>query len=332
MVNRRQASTESSNMSRLLGAACAAILGLGCVTVAAQGLKFAVVAKSVDDSNFVDTWRGCNDEAKRAGDQCVLIGGKGAAHPRQQARVVARALREGHFDALAISVTSSKLLASVLRDAKLPLFTYDSPFDSDEASLSRAYIGTDNLEFGRGLARIARQLRPQGGLLCIMTAAHDPNLAQRVRGIREELGGNPDASPEQLLSGEAGWTELPRCVFNSADDGSKTMREISFAFRELRPDVFISVGHWPVIDATAYRETIQPYQQDIVDRKRIVIVGVGKVNPPQSALLNERLVHGYVSIDFPEMGRQTYLVMKAALSGKSFEPVTHTPNTIMVGR
>lgn len=319
-------------MSRLAGAACAAIVALGSAMAAAQGLKFALVAKSVDDGNFVDAWRGCNDEAQRFGDQCVLIGGKGAAHPRLQVKAVAKALQEGQFDALAISVTSSRLLASTLQGARLPLFTYDSPFDAAEARLSRAYIGTDNLEFGRELARIARQLRPQGGSLCIMSAAHDPNLAQRVRGIRQELGASPDAPPEQLLNGEAGWAELSRCVFNSADDGSKTMREVAFALRELRPDVFISVGHWPVIDASSYRETIQPYRQDIVDRKRLVIVGVGKVNPPQAALLNERLVHGYVSIDFPKMGRLTYQVMKSALEGKPVSAVTFTPDAVIAGK
>lgn len=309
-----------------------AVLALTSGVALAQGLTFGVVAKSVDDGNFVDTWRGCDAEARRSGDQCVLIGGKGAAHPRHQARALASALKSRQFDALAISVTNSELIALALKGTKIPVFTYDSPFDIDHAELSRAYIGTDNAEFGRELARIARRLRPQGGSLCIMSAAHDPNLMLRVRGIRDELGANPDAPPDQLLKGEGGWTELARCSFDSADDSAKTMREISLALKEVRPDVFISVGHWPVVDAAIYRRTIQPYRKNLAAMRPLVIVGVGKIHPPQAALLEERLVHGYVSIDFPKMGQQTYLVMKAALSGKPFEPVTHTPDAVVVGK
>lgn len=313
---------------------CALILPLLLASAAAgaEGLKFALVGKSVDDANFVDAARGCAEEAKRFGDQCVLLGGSGAAHPRVQAQAIESALRANHFDALAISVTNSTYIAKALQKTTVPLFTFDSPFDTADAHLSRAYIGTDNLAFGRELARVAQRLRPQGGNLCIMTAAHDPNLAQRVAGVRQELSGDLNFPENQRLNGAGGWTETARCPLNSADKPMNTMRELAFTFKESAPNVLLSVGHWPIVDATLYRQTIVPFMQDIKSKKRIVIVGVGKVLPERQALLREKLVHGYVSIDFPEMGRRTYLAMKASLDGKAVAPFSYTPDTVIVGK
>ena len=58
--------------------------------------------------------------------------------------------------------------------------TFDSPFAAREAPLSQAYIGTDNVAFGRDLASIAINFRPQDRSLRLMSAANDGNLAQRV--------------------------------------------------------------------------------------------------------------------------------------------------------
>lgn len=295
-------------------------------TLLAAGLTFGIVGKSVDDGNFIDAWQGCADEAKRFGDQCLHLGGRGPSQPRMQAQAIEEALASKQFDALAISVTSSRFIAKAVGNASMPIFTFDSPFAAAESHLSRAYIGTDNLAFGRALAKIARQLRPQGGSVCIITAMHDPNLQQRVRGVRQELSGDPALSGEQNLAGEGGWSETRRCPWNSADDPNHTMNALSITFNQLQPDVIISVGHWPVLDAQAYRKTVQPVQQALQQKQRIVIVGVGKIHPPQAALLRDKLVHGYVSIDFPKMGKLTYQVMKAAKEGRPFAPITYTPD------
>lgn len=298
----------------------------------AAGLTFGIVGKSVDDGNFVDTWQGCQDEAKRFGDQCVHLGAHGPSQPRAQAQAIDEALKINQFDALAISVTSSKFIAQTLQGSNMPVFTFDSPFEAKDASLSRAYIGTDNLAFGRALAKIAKKLRPQGGSICIITAMHDPNLALRVRGVRQELSGNKEASAEQRLEGAGGWSEAKRCPWNSGDDPVHTMTALTITLNKLLPDVILSVGHWPVLDTVGYRMAVQPMQQDLIDKKKLVIVGVGKIQPEQAALMRDKLVHGYVSIDFPKMGKLTYQVMKAAAEGKPFAPVTYTPDVVVIGK
>lgn len=308
------------------------LLLLAPTVVPAAGLTFGIVSKSVDDGNFVDTWQGCQNEAKRFGDRCLLLGGRGPSQPRTQAQAIDDALKSNQFDALAISVTNSRFIAQTLQDSKLPVFTFDSPFEAKQASLSRAYIGTDNLAFGRALAKIAKKLRPQGGSICIISAMHDPNLALRVRGVRQELSGVDSLWTEQRLEGEGGWSESKRCPWNSADDPEHTMAALTITLNKLLPDVILSVGHWPVLDSAGYRKAVQAMQQDLIDKKKLVIVGVGKIQPEQAALMRDKLVHGYVSIDFPKMGKLTYQVMKAAAEGKPFAPVTNTPDVVVIGK
>ncbi len=300
--------------------------------VMATGFTFGLLAKSIDDSNFVDTWRGCSDAARQTGDECVLLGGRGAAHPRVQVRALQEALSSGNFDALAISVVNSQLVARTLVSARIPIITFDSPFDAENADMSQTYVGIDNVDFGRALAGVAKELRPTGGSICLMSAVHDPNLMLRVEGVRQALSGDPMFPPNQRLKGEGGWIEADRCPWNSADSIERTMSQLAMTFGVIKPDVFLSVGHWPVIDAAAYRSTVEPFRDELVERKRIVIAAVGKVSPDMQGLMNDQLVHGYVSIDFYETGRLTYRAMKQLVEGKTVPSTVIIPNTVQIVR
>lgn len=298
----------------------------------AEGLRFGILGKSTDDINFVDTWRGCSEEAQRFGDQCLHLGNAGPAHPRSQAQAIEAVLLNQKLDGLAISVTSSHHIARVLQNTKVPLFTFDSPFAADDARLSHAYIGINNLEFGRSQAKIAKHLRPQGGTVCIITAAHDANLAQRVAGIRQELSGNPKFPAEQRLSGEGGWSEPARCPWNTADDAGRAIAELEYTLNRIRPEVILSVGHWPVLNPSAYRQTLLPFGSKLQSGQLSIIVGVGRVLPAQAELLKQKLVSAFVSIDFGKMGQQAYLVMKAAAEGKPYAAVNETPNQVRLAK
>ncbi|BBO80865.1 hypothetical protein DSCO28_14310 [Desulfosarcina ovata subsp. sediminis] len=87
----------------------------------AEGLTFGLVAKSVNDGNFIDAWKGCNEAAKRSGDECVLLGGKGAAQLRLQEVTIREAIQTKRFDALAISVIRSDFVARAVQDATIPI-------------------------------------------------------------------------------------------------------------------------------------------------------------------------------------------------------------------
>lgn len=283
----------------------------------AGGRHFGLLGKSVDDSNFVDAWRGCQAAASEQGDECVHLGAGGEAHARRQAAAVRQAVESHQYDALAISVMNSPMVRQALNASRMPVITFDSPFNADHAGAQSAYVGIDNEAFGASLGQMARQLRTAGGTICIMTAAHDTNLELRLLGARRALSGDPTFAPGKRLNGEGGWTEAPRCPFETGDSVPRTMTEINLIMAKIRPDVLLSTGHWPVIDAAAYRKTVAPYQDRLRNQRHVVVVGIGKATADITALMENGLLHGYVSIDFPNMGRESYDVMRRLVEGKT---------------
>ncbi len=285
----------------------------------AEGLTFGIVAKSIDDGNFVTTWRGCQFEAGLSADRCLLIGNTGAAEARGQYAAIIKALDQEHFDALAISVTKSAFLARALSNIDIPLITFDSPFDKADSSLSRAYIGIDNYAFGERLAEVTARLWPEGGSLCIMTSLPDTNLKQRVLGVRRGLSGDAEFPSGQRLQGQSGWVEDPRCPWDAGDSVPRTMKELRISFSSPTPLAVVSVGWWPVVDTDAYRAMITPYRDRLSGRESILVVGVGEVTPAYEELMQEGVLHGWVSIDFFETGRRTAQVMRALIKGEAYD-------------
>jgi len=307
-------------MTTSLRSAClASLILLQSLPVFAQGLTFGIVAKTIDDGNFIETWQGCQQQAQNFGDNCELIGASGPAHIRKQAHALREALASNKYDALAISVIKPDVIAKLLDKTDIPIITFDSPFDSSTRHYSRAYVGTNNEQLGQDLAKLAIKSKPQGGTVCIMTAANDENLAERVKGIR------------QILNTHGGWTESPRCPWNSSDDISRTMKQISVTLKTIQPDLFIGSGHWPVVDPASYRATVEPYKSQLTDGKMTVLLATGIVTAEQQKLVHEHLVHGYISINFNQIGKQSYDTMKALIEGQTVEPLNYVSNNILSG-
>lgn len=302
--------------------------------VRAEGLVLGMLAKSVDDVNFVDAGRGCMDEAVSNGDTCVLVGNNGPASAREQVEALQVAVRRQRFSAMALSVINSGLLGAEIQawDRAIPVITYDSGFARSESALSQAYVGMDNMQFGRDLGSLARRFRPAGGSVCLMADLHDTNLRQRIDGVRRELSGIPDLPSGQRLTGEGGWTECIRCPWKSGDNVERTMQQIDVTLRGIHPDVLLAVGHWPIMDAEAYRRTVAPFLQDVLSGRTIVICAVGRVLPEQQRLLDEGLIHGLVGADFYEIGRRSYRTMHRLLAGEAVPKITFVPNRFYVRR
>lgn len=307
----------------------AGLIMMAC-SVYADGLEFGILAKSIDDANFVDTARGCQEAAGLSGDRCVLIGGHGPALARSQVRALKSAVKTGQYSAFAISVIFSDVLAGAVRDyVTVPVMTFDSPFAPPDDFLSMAYVGTDNVAFGHDLAGIVKAFRPQGGSVFFMGDLHDTNLAQRIWGLRTELSGRPSFPMDQRLNGEGQWFESPRSPWNSGDTHERAIDQVLIMMEQVRPDVFVSVGHWPVIDPEAYRKAMFPYYEDIVSRKILMVFGVGKITPELRDLVDEGLIHGLVSINFNEIGRKTYEIMRDMADGRPVPEKTYIPNTMI---
>lgn len=300
-------------------------------SVFAEGMTFALVAKSIDDGNFIDTWKGCNELAKQSGDQCVLLGGKGASNLRLQQLIIQKAVKSKRYDAFAISVINSEFVAKALKDADVPVITFDSPFSENFKHFSHAYVGIDNLEFGKELARIAKRLNPDGKSVCLMTAMHDHNLSLRMLGIRQVLSDNHHLKDNNRLEGDGGWAEYNRCPWNVADNVERSLNQLEFTLNSIKPDVFLSVGHWPILNVERYRMITEPFREDIINNKHILLFNIGSQSMETTEeLMNEGLLNGFVSINFPEIGRQSYKIMKRITEGKPVNSANYIPNIIRV--
>ncbi len=164
---------------------------------------YALLGKSLDDDNFSDTVTGCNQAAQTNKDRCFLIGARGPADARRQALSLKTAARARTFSGFAVSVILSDAVAKVVRqEVRVPVISFDSPFESKDAAVSRGYVGIDNVAFGRDMARAAKRFRPGGGTLFLMGDLHDANLARRIAGGRRELSGQEDYPAKKRLAGE----------------------------------------------------------------------------------------------------------------------------------
>lgn len=303
----------------------------GDPVVRAEGLTFGILGKNAGDQNFVDVAAACDEVARPQGDACVLLGEREAANPRGQALSLTGALSGGRFAAVAVSVVRSDLLAAVVREhASIPVISFDSPFAQQDRPAGVVYVGIDNVGFGRDLAKAAKRLRPQGGTVCMMGDQFDPNLLDRMWGVRQELSCNPDLPVGARLDGKGGWTESERCPWTSGDDSGRAVKQFAVTLETIKPDVFIAVGHWPIVDTGAFRRATEPFRDILVERRCIAVFGVGKVLPEYRDLMQEGLVHGLVSIDFPEMGRLCYKTMRAVMDRRNVPEAIYASNTVWV--
>jgi ribose transport system substrate-binding protein len=288
----------------------------------AHGRLFGILGKS-NDVNFVEVTRGCNDQARSAGDRCVLIATNGSSHPRLQSELIARTIASGQYDAFAVSVTEAGLVGDALRAVSVPLITFDSPLAGPKVHEAPAYLGIDNTEFGRDMARLALKLRPQGGKVCIITSMNHVNLLQRIAGVRQVLSNDPNFPSNSRLNGEGGWTEATYCPFDARDNEARSLVGMAVAIRNSKADVVISLGHWPIGNPASYRTAMEPYQERLMAGTTNVIVAVGTPSAEQSRLLTDRLVHGIVTINFNALGRLCYRHLKALVE-KQPPPQTRT--------
>jgi len=298
----------------------------------AQSQVYALVGKSTSDLNFIRAWQGCDAAARAHGDRCLHVGAPGQAQVRRQDAALMAALAQP-LAGVALSVMHSGLLAQgALRraaDLGVPVITFDSDLAPGEQLLRRGYVGPDNQLLGQQLGQAVRAVHPQGGTVCVLTDARDPNLRQRLSGLRRALSGQPDWPDLQRLQGQGGWREPDRCPWQSGDSTQRALQQMSLSLVDMAVDVFVSVGHWPVLNVPLFRAAVAPQRDALLKRRQSIFVAVGQPNQDQLALLHEGWVRGYATIDFWAMGEAAYQQMKRVAQGRTIESFTPTPTALL---
>src|SRR3954469_15670570 len=193
-------------------------IALGTMMAVASGAQakfvFALVPKNMNNPFFDQARDGCKKaEAESNGAfECMYIGPGEHGGGEEQVQIV-QDLVVKKVDGIAVSPSNAAAVAVALQAAKqagIPVLTWDSDLLPESKALRAAYIGTHNYEIGVNLAKLAMQIKPKGGTVCIQSGgAAAANHNERMQGIRDTLSGKKSAaSPGDRLTGQNGWAEI----------------------------------------------------------------------------------------------------------------------------
>jgi ribose transport system substrate-binding protein len=305
----------------LITATAAVALSAAGSVRAQDKLTFALVPKNVNNPFFDVARDGCKKaEAEANGKfECLYIGPGEHGGGEEQLQMV-NDLIVRQVDGIAVSPSNAAAMASALQQAKdagIPVLTWDSDLLPENKDLRIAYVGTKNYDIGVNLAKLAQQLKPSGGTICLQSGgAAAANHNERLQGIRDTLSGQPSSqSPGERLTGQQGWTEVDGCPLYTDDDAAKAVQQMEDTLAKNGDlDVFISTGAFTQWNPDAYKSVIERHK-DRVDSKDLVVL-VADTLPVQMDLLKAGYSHGQVGQRPFEMGYKSMFFLADIIEDK----------------
>ena len=232
---------------------------------------FALVPKNTNNPIFDQARDGCKKAEKESNGafECLYIGPDEHGGGDEEVQVVADLIAK-KVDGMAISPSNAAAMGHELVEAKkagIPVLTFDADLLPQDKGLRLAFVGTHNYEIGVNLAKMAMQIKPKGGTLCIQSGgAAAANHNERMQGIRDTLAGRPMSgdAPGARLKGENGWTEADGCPLYTNDDFTvalQQMQDIMGKYPKL--DAFIPTGGFAEFLGQAYKTTAAKWKDKI---------------------------------------------------------------------
>ena len=305
-----------------LGVAAAALLAMGA-GAQAQGKKytFALVPKNMNNPFFDQARDGCKKAEKESNGaiECMYIGPGEHGGGDEQVQVVNDLIAK-KVDGIAVSPSNAAAMGKALEGAKkagIPVLTWDSDLLEKDKALRIAYVGTHNYDIGVNLAKLAMQIKPSGGTICIQSGgAAAANHNERMQGIRDTLSGaKSDSAPGARLTGQNGWREVDGCPLYTNDDFPLSVQQMEDTLGKYpQLDAFIPTGGFPQFIPQAYRKVAEKYKGRI-DSNSLALV-VADTLPVQIDLLKAGLSKGQVGQRPFEMGYKTMFFLKDIKEGK----------------
>ena len=267
-------------MRRLISGSMLAAAALTVGSAAMAQNTFALVPKNMNNPFFDQARDGCMKAAEESNGafECEYIGPGEHGGGDEQMQIVQDLVARGDLDGIAVSPANAAAMAVALqaaKDAGIPVLTWDSDLLPENQDLRVAYIGTHNYEIGTNLAKLAMEIKPEGGTVCIQSGgAAAANHNERMQGIRDTLGGMSDTeSPGVRLTGENGWTEADGCPLYTDDDFPRSVQQFE-DFMIANPDVdaFIPTGGFPQFIPDANRAAVEQYKDKIASGELALVV------------------------------------------------------------
>jgi hypothetical protein len=144
------------------------------------------------------------------------------------------------------------------KDAGIPVVVFAGPHVGPYVS----YIGTNNIEVGRAMARLLKQLRPEGGTY--VTTYNGPSSWERAVGFVEEIEKNNNRDDK------AHWVEEPSLNYTALEwDTSEFKGVTKYGFVGIPHFMDIIAESSPTAIAFMYQSPMrQENYTDFVDRNR----------------------------------------------------------------
>src|SRR3954451_6394561 len=267
-------------MNKFLTTAVVALSAMTFAVSAAQAkYVFALVPKNMNNPFFDQARDGCKKaEAESNGAfECMYIGPGEHGGGEEEVQIV-QDLVAKKVDGIAVSPANAAAMAVALQAAKeagIPVLTWDSDLLPENKELRVAYIGTHNYEIGVNLAKLAMQVKPKGGTICIQSGgAAAANHNERMQGIRDTLAGKKSAaSPGDRLTGQNGWTEIAGCPLYTNDDFPVSVQQFTdMLAKNPKLDAFIPTGGFPQFIPDANRAAVAPYKDKMASKALALVV------------------------------------------------------------
>ena len=314
-------------MKKLVAAAVAAAVLAPGFALAQDKLQLALVPKAMNNPFFDLARDGCYKAQDELGDiECVYIG-PGEHTELEQIQIVQDLISQG-VDGIAVSPSNAPAMGKALEaavEAGIPVMTWDADVLDEDKGVRSTFVGTKNYDIGVNLAKIAQELHPDGGSVCLQTGgAAAANHNERLQGIRDTLGGRSGTTPPgDPLASENGWTEVSGCPLITDDDGNKAIQGMTdILAKEANLTAFISTGAFTQWFDNAYRQAVEPYKAKLDSGEMSIIVA--DTLPMQMAQLKDGLSNGQVGQRPFEMGYRSMYILKDLTEGKSVEDPIYT--------
>lgn len=257
---------------------------------ASETFNIAVIGKTKNDSFYIQSYDGCQQFAKEVeGLNCLYDGPVDFQNIRSQALIIENYLKKG-VDGFLISTTNSKFLVNrvlkQVKDAGVPVITFDSDLQLEHKSYRLAYVGTNNFNYGVSLGNQAIVYkRPGINEICIQSGHNNtPNLNERIRGVRYALAG----TNVNRLNGENGWFEHTRCPFYTLGKREQAVRQLEYILSLDNSPIFLAVAGFAQFSPN-YIEKMMPFKSKLEKGDAIIISADAETI--QLKALKEKLSH-----------------------------------------
>ncbi|CAB9526274.1 acid type B receptor subunit 2 [Seminavis robusta] len=209
------------------------------------------------------------------------------------------------YDGIMVSAIVPPLIGPMLDEAVeagIAVVTYES--DAPDSKRA-AFTGTNNTFMGMQLARVLKQLRPEGGSFATLWAPAGNAFIERTEGFRFELLNNSDP--------DVAWIEVPNSPAPVTKIKDAMERLNGWANNTDNRPTAIAILVNPVFGAPQYESLVDRYRH-----QNITWIGIGDTER-QMDLLDRNYVHGLLGQLPFDMGLTSVENMMNVIQGRPIE-------------